>query len=82
MQIYIFRSEESEGLCAFAGNEDGSKLPRQFGPWRLEGLIEASAQPPHNLSRSKIESAIKLSGFQLWRLKQPAAAMTKALHAS
>jgi hypothetical protein len=74
MRIYIFKSEASEGLCAFATNEDGSKLPPQFAPWRLEGVIEPSAQPPHNFSRGKIESAIKLSGFQLWRLKQPAPA--------
>jgi hypothetical protein len=73
MRIYVFKSETSEGLCAFAADEEGSKLPTQFAPWHPEGVIEAAARPPHNLSRIRIEGAIRLSGFQLWRMKQPAA---------
>lgn len=74
MRIYIFTSEENEDLSAFAGDADGSKLPEQFAPWRADGVIEASAKPPHNFSRIKIESAVRLKGYQLWRMKQPAAA--------
>jgi hypothetical protein len=73
MKIYVFKSEVSEGLCAFAADEDGGNLPSQFAPWRADGIIEPSAQPPHNLSRIRIEGAIKLSGFQLWRLKRTTA---------
>jgi hypothetical protein len=73
MKIYIFKSDASEGLRAFAADEGGTKLPSQFAPWRSDGLIEVSARPPHGFSRFKIESALKLNGFQLWRLKQPTA---------
>jgi hypothetical protein len=74
MRIYVFKSETNEGLCAFAADNEGSKLPIQFAPWQPEGIIEVSQVPPHNFSRIKIESAIRLNGFQLWRIKQPAAA--------
>lgn len=70
MQIFIFKSQNDD-LCAFAADADGSKLPSQFGPWNPDGAIRAGATPPHNFSRFKIESAIKLQGFQLWRLKAP-----------
>jgi len=69
MQIYIFKSETNE-LYACAGDTAGSKLPAQIGPWHLEHTIEASGTLPHNLSRFKIESAIKTQGFQLWRIKR------------
>jgi hypothetical protein len=72
MRIYTFKSETSEGLRAFAADEDGSKLPHQFAPWLPDGVIETSERPPHNLSRIRIEGAIRLTGFQLWRIKQPA----------
>jgi hypothetical protein len=74
MRIYVFKSEANEGLCAFAGDAEGNKLPAQFAPWQSEGVIEVSGTPPHNFSRIKIESAIRLNGFQLWRIKQPVAA--------
>jgi hypothetical protein len=73
MRIYIFKSEANGALCAFAGDADGSKLPTQFAPWHSEGVIEASERPPHNFSRIRIEGAIRVNGFQLWRMKQPAA---------
>ncbi|HEY7229876.1 MAG TPA: hypothetical protein VH558_05840 [Pseudolabrys sp.] len=72
MRIYIFTSEANEDLSAFTGDADGSKLPAQFAPWCADGVIEASAMPPHNFSRIKIESAIRLNGYQLWRMKRPA----------
>jgi len=70
MRIYIFKSEANDALYAFAGDVDGSKLPTTFAPWQPEGAVEAGVPPPHNLSRFRIESAIKLNGFQLWRMKQ------------
>ncbi len=70
LQIYIFRSETDE-LSAYAGDASGSKLPSQFAPWQPDGTIEAGEVPPHNMSRYRIESAIKLHGYQLWRLKRP-----------
>ena len=73
MKLYVFKSEISEDLRAFAANKDGSDLPSQFAPWLPNGSIAATAQPPYGLSRFRIESAIKLKGFQLWRLKRPAA---------
>lgn len=78
MRIYIFKSEASEGLRAFAADKDGGRLPSQFAPWHSEGVIEASARPPHNLSRIRIEGALRRSGFQLWRMKQPAAGSADA----
>ncbi len=67
MQIYIFKSGTND-LMAFAGDVEGSKLPESFKPWHPDGVIEDGKTPPHNFSRFKIESAIKLQGFQLWRL--------------
>ena len=73
MRIYIFKSEANDSLCAFAGDAEGSRLPAQFAPWHSEGVIEASRAPPHGFSRIRIEGAIRVSGFQLWRMKQPVA---------
>jgi len=72
MQIYMFTSEASPTLNAFAGDPDGSKLPESHGPWGASGSIRSDQHPPHRFSRAKIEEAIKLIGFQLWRVKQPA----------
>jgi len=73
MRIYIFKSEANDSLCAFAGDAEGSKLPSQFAPWHSEGVIEVSRAPPHGFSRIRIEGAIRVNGFQLWRMKQPVA---------
>jgi hypothetical protein len=67
MRLYIFRSQET-GLRAFAGDAEGKSLPKQFEPWVSDGIVESGRQPPHNLSRMKIESALKIVGFQLWRV--------------
>ena len=72
MKIYVFKSEADE-LNAFVGDSSGSELPSQFAPWQPSGAIETGATPPHNFSRYKIESAIKLRGYQLWRLKHEVA---------
>ena len=68
MRIYMFRSETTDGLHAFAGAPDASGLPEQHGPWSASGTIGPNSAPPHKLSRAVIENAIASEGFQLWRL--------------
>ncbi len=80
MSIYIFKSETNAALHAFAGDAEGSKLPAQFAPWQPAGSIRAGEPPPHNFSRFKIESAIKLQGFQLWRMKPESTKQSPASH--
>jgi hypothetical protein len=67
MRIYIFKSENHGGLQAFTGDLAGSKLPRQFRPWHVVGVIAPEKAPPYQLSRETIEAAIDAQGFQLWR---------------
>jgi hypothetical protein len=74
MHIFIFRSDVNKELQAFAGDAAGSRLPVQFGPWQAIGVVRPDKAPPYNLSRHKIEKAIKVDGFQLWRLKPKSAA--------
>jgi hypothetical protein len=69
MQIYMFVSEANSNLHAFAGDASGSKLPENHGPWGAVGSLRSDQHPPHRLSRARIEEAIKLTGFQLWRIK-------------
>ena len=69
MRFYIFKSEATKDLRAFAGDVAGTKLPGQHAPWTATGIVAAEAPPPHKLSREKIEGAIEAEGFQLWRLK-------------
>jgi hypothetical protein len=69
LRIFIFKSEASSGLRAFAGDPAGSQLPRQHGPWHATGVIRDDKEPPHSFSRAAIEKAIGETGFQLWRMK-------------
>jgi hypothetical protein len=69
MQIYMFTSQSTANLRAFAGDAAGSKLPPRHGPWNADGTIRSGEHPPHRFSRAKIEQAIKFDGFQLWRMK-------------
>ena len=69
MRIYVFKSESTDRLRAFAGDPDVHKLPRQHGPWTATGTISPNNAPPYNLSRDAIEKAINAEGFQLWRLR-------------
>jgi len=69
MQIYMFTSESTANLHAFAGDSTGSKLPSKHGPWNADGSIRSGEHPPYHFSRAKIEQAIKFDGFQLWRMK-------------
>jgi hypothetical protein len=72
MRIYVFKSETTDKLRAFAGDPDVNKLPSQHGPWTVTGAIAADATPPHKFSRQAIETAIGAEGFQLWRLREKA----------
>jgi hypothetical protein len=72
MRIYIFKSETTKELRAFAGDTGGTKLPGSHGPWTVTGVIAADRPPPHKLSREAIEEAIQTEGFQLWRLSKKA----------
>jgi hypothetical protein len=75
MRLYIFKSETTRDLRAFAADIVGAKLPGSHAPWTVTGIVAAEATPPHNLSREAIEEAIGTEGFQLWRLsKKPVAA--------
>ncbi len=69
MHIYMFKSEAKNGLRAFAGDREGSKLPQKHGPWTGVGVLRPDKDPPHHLSRDAIEKAIGTEGFQLWRMK-------------
>jgi hypothetical protein len=69
MRIYMFRSDVTDGLRAFAGDIDGRKLPDQFRPWHAVGVIMPDKAPPHKFPRDAIERAIEATGFQLWRVK-------------
>jgi hypothetical protein len=69
MRFYIFKSEATKDLRAFAGDPGGTKLPGSHAPWTVTGVVAAEAAPPHKLSRAAIEEAIESDGFKLWRLK-------------
>jgi hypothetical protein len=70
MRIFIFKSDASPDLRAFGGDMVGARLPTQFSPWHVIGAVAPDRNPPHNLSRAAIETAIKHQGFQLWRLSK------------
>jgi hypothetical protein len=72
MRLYIFKSETTRELRAFASDVGGAKLPGNHAPWTVTGIVAAEAPPPHNLSRETIEEAIGAKGYQLWRLKAEA----------
>ena len=72
MRIYIFKSETRKDLRAFASDLMGSKLPMSHGPWSVTGVIGPDRSPPYDLPRDAIEEAIKVVGFQLWRLGKKA----------
>jgi hypothetical protein len=74
MRLYVFKSDASGELRAFAGDLAGSRLPERFRPWHAVGAVAPGASPPHGLSRDDIEKAIEAPGFQLWRLKANAKA--------
>jgi hypothetical protein len=72
MRLFIFKSEANPNLRAFGADLAGIALPSQFRPWRAIGAVAPDHDPPHNLSRTEIETSINDRGFQLWRMKKPA----------
>jgi hypothetical protein len=74
MRIYIFKSETTKELRAFASDAGGNTLPGNHGPWTVIGVIADDKAPPHSLSRETIEEAIESDGFQLWRMRKKALA--------
>jgi hypothetical protein len=74
MRIYIFKSESTKALRAFASDAAGSMLPRSHGPWTATGVVAEERDPPHNFSRKAIEGALTAEGFQLWRRRAKAKA--------
>jgi len=64
-RIFIFKSEKSPRLRVLGGDLAGSQRPSQFRPRRAVGAIAPDREPPYNLSRDLIETAIKDSGYQL-----------------
>jgi hypothetical protein len=77
LDLFMFKSQSSEGLHAFTGDRAGEQLPRRFRPWQAQGMIDKNQDPPHALSRSAIEQSIRVSGFQLWRIRRQSAPKTK-----
>jgi hypothetical protein len=73
MRIFIFKSEASPALRAFGADLVGTRLPKQFSPWRVIGAVAPDREPPHNLSRQVIESALNDCGYQLWRMSKKTA---------
>ena len=69
MRIFIFKSDANPELRAFGGDLLGSQLPNSSAPGMRWGLTP-DQDPPHNLSRDMIETAIKDRGFQLWRMSK------------
>ena len=75
MRLFMFESETTSDLRAFAGDSSGSKLPERLGPWLSTGVVRPDRDPPHKLSRAAIEKAITSTGYQLWRMKPTEAAV-------
>jgi hypothetical protein len=73
LDLFMFKSQTRKGLHAFTGDRAGEQLPRQFRPWRAQGIIDKDQAPPHALSRSAIERSIREDGFQLWRIRDQSA---------
>ena len=46
MRFFIFKSETTKELRAFAGDEAGTRLPDNHGPWTVTGVVAAEAKPP------------------------------------
>ena len=69
--LYMFRSEKSDGLNAFAATASGTSLPEKFAPWIRTGSVMPSGAPPFGLSRSAIETGISASSLsRIERYKQ------------
>jgi hypothetical protein len=72
IRIFIFKSEARPDLRAFGGDLAGISLPSQFKPWRVVGAVAPNQELPYKISRVAVQTAIKDSGFQLFRIKNKA----------
>lgn len=72
--IFMYRSQKTEGLFCFCPDPKGHGLPESLSPWTAIGVVRSDQAPPHGLSRRSIETGIAEHGYQLWRKKLPAAA--------
>ena len=71
MRMTIFKSQPFPNLRAFAADQGGQELPKQFAPWHAIGVVRAENELPHNFDRAVAEKAINAVGYQLWRMKRP-----------
>ena len=62
MRLYIFKSESKPDIGAFAGDGAGTKLPKNFAPWRVVGLVSAKRAPPQGPPRAQIGAGIQSNG--------------------
>jgi hypothetical protein len=70
MRLFMFKSEGTRSLHAFAPDPGGEQLPARHGPWTAVGVVREDKDPPHRMSRSVIEKSIADQGFQLYRMKK------------
>jgi hypothetical protein len=70
MTLFMFTSNTSQELNAFAATSSGVALPEKFAPWQLTGKVLPDRAPPHGFSRAAIEKSIAATGFQLWRRRK------------
>src|SRR5215831_8392430 len=65
MRIYVFKSETTDGLRAFAGDPDVNKLPHKHSPWTVTGTISPDNAPPttSRATRSRKQSIRKAFNF-------------------
>lgn len=64
MELFVFESETREGLCAFAAEKAGARLPERHGPWKA---VAGQAPRLSKANQAAVERAVESEGFQLWR---------------
>lgn len=74
MRLFMFKSEGTRGLHAFAPDPGGEQLPSRHGPWTAVGVVREDKDPPHRMSREAIEKSFTDQGFQLYKMKKAAVA--------
>jgi len=63
---YVFRSATALDLRAIAGDQEGARLPREYGPWTLERQISLDEPWPLDVDQSVVGFGILENGFYLW----------------
>jgi hypothetical protein len=72
MRLFMFKSEGTRGLHAFARDPGGQKLPARHGPWTAVGVVREDKDPPYRMSRVVIEKSFADQGFQLYKVNKVA----------